>query len=268
LKVGPPCGDLHPERSDWQRLYVTWHAARYYANLWMNCRRYRQYVHHRHSSPWRYAKYWLTAAVNYFLVSWQDRCALKKIDYSRPHFFVPLQLDSDAQIVFHSRYPDMAAFVNEVFQSFSTHAPTAATLIIKQHPLARGHLDMRKTILKMAARHGIVDRVVFIHACRIYELLRTVAGVITVNSTVGVQAISHAVPLKIMGEAIYDHPDVVDQQSLDTFWRNPVKPDASKARQFHQQLKVLTQVPAALYEPSSRRLAWNELIFPSFRGME
>jgi Capsule polysaccharide export protein len=173
-----------------------------------------------------------------------------------------MQIDSDAQMVFHSRYKNVAEFIDDVLQSFASHAPAAAQLIIKQHPLARGHFGERQRILRKAEELGFADRVIFVHFCRIYELLDSVAGVVTVNSTVGVQAIAHGAPLKIMGEAIYDHPDVADPQPLDSFWTNPQKPDPELAKAFHKRLKLLTQVPAALYDSVSVPLHWSALLSP------
>jgi len=99
-----------------------------------------------------------------------------------------------------------------------------------------------------------------VYACKIYKLLEKVAGTVTINSTVGVQAIARAASLKIMGEAIFDHPDVADPQPLDSFWLNPFRPDPDRAQAFYQQLKGLTQVPAALYDAASVPLRWHELL--------
>jgi capsular polysaccharide export protein len=194
---------------------------------------------------WRYATYWVVAALVYPLTRWQDKKTLGRLDVSKPYFFVPMQIDSDAQIVFHSRYKNIAEFIDEVLHSFADHAPATAQLVIKQHPLARGRLGERQRILRKAVELGIDDRIFFVHFCKIYELLDKVAGVVTVNSTVGVQAIAHTASLKIMGQAIYDHPDVADPQ---------------RAKAFHKRLKLLTQVPAALYDASNVPLRWSELI--------
>ncbi len=248
---------LAPAKVKNHRLRMTSYAMFYYLFLRLGSRRFPGYVHHRHHSIIRYASYWIGAAIHYPITRWQDRKSLARLDINRPYFFVPLQINSDAQVVHHSRFLGVLPFVEEVMQSFADHASEDAQLVIKQHPLARGHLGMRKSILSMAERYGIRHRVIFVCACRIYQLLEKTAGVITINSTVGLQAIDHNAPLKVMGQAIYDHPDVVDRQPLDTFWRNPRKPDPEKAAHFHRTLKVLTQVPVALYDPSSADLGWH-----------
>ncbi len=250
----------HPAKVERHRWKLTGHAMRYYAGLQLLSRRYPRYVHHRHNSIPRYAHYWIRAAMHWPITRLQDKKALARLDVTRPYFFMPLQLDSDAQIVFHSRYLGIMAFVDEVLESFAAHAPKDAQLLFKQHPLARGNTGMRKKVLAKAGLHGLSHRVIFVYSCRIYQLLDKVSGVVTVNSTVGLQAIAHGAALKVMGEAIYDHPDVVDQQPLNDFWRNPRKPDPAKASQFHRKLKVLTQVPAALYDSASVPLQWDALL--------
>ncbi len=238
------------------RWHLTCQSILYYLFLWLGKRHYAGYIHHRHTSILRYASYWVGAAIHFPLTRWQDSKAIGRLDKSRPYFFVPLQVDSDAQVVYHSRFLDVLQFVEEVMQSFADHAPDNAQLIIKQHPLARGHLGMRKAILAIAECYGIRQQVIFVCSCKIYQLLEKVAGVVTINSTVGLQAIAHNAPVKLMGEAIYDHPKVVDPQPLHTFWRNPRKPDPQHAAAFHRAVKVLTQVPVGLYDPSSIDLGW------------
>lgn len=238
------------------RWHLTCQSVLYYFFLWLGKSHYPDYIHHRHTSILRYARYWVGAAIHYPLTRWQDGKAMAKLDKNRPYFFVPLQIDSDAQVVHHSRFLNVLQFVDEVMHSFADHASENAQLIIKQHPLARGHLGMRKAILAMAERHGIRQRMIFVCSCKIYQLLEKVAGVVTINSTVGLQAIAHNAPVKLMGEAIYDRPEVVDPQPLHTFWCNPRKPDEKKSTAFHRAVKILTQVPAGIYDPSFVDLDW------------
>jgi capsule polysaccharide modification protein KpsS len=242
-------------------LQLMFHAALYYAFLNLGALRYRQYQHHRRSASWRYALYWAGAAAHYPYARLLDFAERKRLDLSRPYFFFPLQLESDAQIKHHSRYADTLSYTREILKSFAMHARTDAQLIVKQHPLALGRIGMRHAIVEIANQYGIRDRLIFLHTCEIHHLLHQAAGVVTVNSTVGIQAIRIGVPVKVLGDAIYKYPAVVDLQPLDHFWKSPKTPDKEVARQYHRRLKVLTQVPAALYAPASSPLSWNEAIF-------
>jgi capsular polysaccharide export protein len=250
------------------RLRITWHAMLYFFFLKLGARYYKGYIHHRHTSILRYTSYWVGAALHYPVSRWHDRKSMAVFNHRRPFFFVPLQIDSDAQVVYHSCFLNVMSFAEEVMKSFALHSPSDVQLVIKQHPLARGHIGMRASILSMAERYGIRHRLVYIYSCKIHELLEKSEGVVTINSTVGVQAIARAVPLKVMGLAIYDHPDVVDSQPLDEFWRNPRKPDPAKALAYHRALKILTQVPVAIYDPVSTPLCWSELLSEQVGGRD
>ena len=48
---------------------------------------------------------------------------------------------------------------------------------------------------------------------------------ITVNSTVGLQALFHAVPTKTMGDTFYNLEGLTDQKPLDRFWCDPQPSD-------------------------------------------
>ncbi len=248
-----------PARVRFRRLKLAMHAINYYVLMKIGAYKYPNYIHHRHDSLFLYAGYWGIAIISYPFSRWNDKQILSKFDFESPYFFIPLQLDSDSQILFHSRFLSIKEFLIEVLRSFSIHAAPNARLIIKQHPLARGHLGQRKKIMRIAEKLRIDHRVIFIHHCKIHQLLDNVSGVITINSTVGVQAISRGVPLKVMGEAIYDHPGVADPQPLDTFWANPFRPHPEHAKAFHRRLKLLTQLPAELYESRKTPLGWSQL---------
>ena len=63
-----------------------------------------------------------------------------------------------------------------------------------------------------------------------------------VNSSVGIQALFHNVPVKALGRAIYDIDGLTDQQSLDKFWKNPFSPDRDVFTSFYNHILLKTQV--------------------------
>jgi capsular polysaccharide export protein len=70
---------------------------------------------------------------------------------------------------------------------------------------------------------------------------------VVINSTMGLQAIEHRKPIKVMGQSLYDRPGLTFQGSLDAFWRSPTAPNAEMSDEFLTQLKRLTQVPCSIY---------------------
>jgi capsular polysaccharide export protein len=93
----------------------------------------------------------------------------------------------------------MHDFIEDVIRSFSEHAHASDQLAFKHHPRDRGYNNYGLLIALLARRYGVVGRVHYFHDGPLSRYLRTCRGVITVNSTVGLQALFHAVPTKTMG---------------------------------------------------------------------
>ena len=98
-------------------------------------------------------------------------------------------------------------------------------LVIKQHPLDSGLHDWRAVIEDIAGELGIGRRVVFVEQADLLELVRGSLGMVTVNSTSGTLSLAAGRPTKVLGDAVYDIPDVTDQKPLDAFWSAPTPPD-------------------------------------------
>ena len=97
-------------------------------------------------------------------------------------------------------------------------------------------------IALLASRYGVSSRVHYFHDGALSRYLRTCRGVITVNSTVGLQALFHAVPTKTMGSTFYNLEGLTDQKPLDTFWRDPQPSDRPLFWRFYHHLVMTTQV--------------------------
>jgi len=59
------------------------------------------------------------------------------------------------------------------------------------------------------------------------ELLSNAAGIVTINSTVGTTGLYNRVPVKVLGNAVFDIPGLTSQQPLDAFWQDPSPPTQS-----------------------------------------
>src|SRR3546814_19076252 len=68
--------------------------------------------------------------------------------------------------------------------------------------MERGHSTDRKFIMQTACALGIADRVDVIDIGSLGLLTRHSAGMITINSTSGLSAIFHGVPLLVIGDAL------------------------------------------------------------------
>lgn len=164
-----------------------------------------------------------------------------------PTFLLPLQLDSDAQIRDHSPFNNMSEVLHMVLSSFAKHAPSNARLVVKNHPLTPGIVDYHRITRRVARQYDIADRVDFLETGYMPALLSHVAGVITVNSTVGGSALLHDRPTFTLSDPIYAMPGLTHQGSLDDFWDNPEAPDATLFKRFRNTVIHTTQVNGGFY---------------------
>ncbi len=168
---------------------------------------------------------------------------------SKQFFLVSLQTATDSQIRVHSRFESMEPFIREVIASFSRHGPGSCALVFKHHPLDRGHVDYRRFIRRVCAEHGATGRVFYIHDQHLPTLLAHAAGLVVVNSTVGLSGIHHGLSVKALGDPVYDIEGLVFKGELDAFWQaaGSFVPDMALYRRFRRWLIDHTQLNGSFY---------------------
>lgn len=172
-----------------------------------------------------------------------------------PYFLLPLQLDSDAQLRFHSSFGGMRRALELTLSSFAAHAPGEASLVVREHPLDNGLFDWRGLTGALAESKGVADRVLYMERGDLAPLLRGAQGMVTVNSTVGVIALSLGAPVIALGSAIYDMPDLTFQDGLDAFWRRCSPPDPATFDAFRRVVAHRTQLNGGFFSKTGVRLA-------------
>jgi capsular polysaccharide export protein len=212
--------------------------------------RYPHYRHHRSIAPIRQGLKWAHGAWR----KWWYRLAERHMQgflaapaQHKRFFLVPLQVYNDSQIRRHSPYKDVPAFIHEVMASFAAHAPAEQLLVFKHHPLDRPYNDYTDVIRRQSEALGIADRVHYIHDQHLPTLLKHATGVVTVNSTTGLQALYHGTPVIPLGECLYAIRGLVHPGPLDSFWRAPGPVDAELFQRFRTYLVRETQLNASFY---------------------
>jgi capsular polysaccharide export protein len=171
------------------------------------------------------------------------------------YFVFPLQLPTDFQIRAHSPFADAREALREVIASFA-RSGSRRRLVIVVHPLDNGLIDWCGLASGLAQRFGVSDRVVAFEGGVPGEILCHAAGIVTINSTIGTTALGSGVPVKVLGNAVFDIPGLTSQQPLDAFWQKPEPPDQELALDFLRALIGATQVKGGYYT----RGAQNEAI--------
>jgi capsular polysaccharide export protein len=172
-----------------------------------------------------------------------------------PYFVLPMQLQSDYQIQDNSPFDDLGAVIRKVTISFAEHAPKAARLVVKIHPLDPG-IEAWPRVARIVARElGLSDRVDVIDGGDLYRLLGKAEGCVVVNSTVGLHALRLDCPVAVLGVAVFDVPGLTFQGDLDAFWTQAERPDPALRDAFVRLLAAATQVKGCFYTPEGRAAA-------------
>lgn len=234
---------------------MAWWATLYYVACHLQRDSFPHYQHHRTLYLWKEAGRWVRGACRKWIFRIAELGIAKHLASSRrPFFLVPLQVHNDAQVVVHSPYADVPAFIEQVIGSFAEHAPPQARLVIKHHPMDRAYTDYTWLIKRLAQRHRLGRRVVYIHDQHLPTLLDACHGAIVINSTVGLSAIHQGVATKVMGKAFYDFAGLTFQGSLHAFWgaAGRSSPDPALYRNFRRWVIAQTQANDNFYAPIRR----------------
>lgn len=199
---------------------------------------------------WRYVRLRFTPASH----ADADRLAARG-----PFFLVCLQREGDAQLLAYSTFKSNAAFLARIFDSFAAHAAPEDRLVVKNHPLDPGLIDLKRQTLRLAAERGLAGRVDFIDGGLLAQLCRASKGMVVNNSTAALSALGFGTPVKVLGDAFFDFEGLTDQKPLDDFWAAPEPADHDLFVRFRAHVLARTQVNGNYHDPSMRELTVRNL---------
>lgn len=229
---------------------MVWYGLWYHALGAIGQSFFQHNVHHRALNLIE-GFFWIRSVWRKYWYAIHERSVLSRLlrDWNKCYFVVPLQVHNDMQIQVHSPYEQVADFIECVMHSFAEHAPKNTALVIKHHPMDRGYHDYSNMIAVLAQQLGISKRCFYIHDQHLPTLLDHARGAVVINSTVGLQALHHGIPLKVMGEAIYNIDGLTYQGELNQFWISASEnaPDAVLLRQFINYLMHTNQINGSFY---------------------
>lgn len=211
--------------------------------------RYPHYRHHRDVNAVRQCAAWVRGFARKLWYKTREEPLLDRLagEWAGRYFFVPLQVHCDAQIS-HSPFASVEAFIEKVVASFAAHAPANTLLCLKHHPHDRPYRDYGRFLRDLGQRHGVADRLVYVHDLHLPTILRHARGTIAINSTVGLSSIHHDTPVIALGTAIYDLPGLTYQGELAAFFRDPGTVDRELYAAFFEYLRATTQINGSFYK--------------------
>ena len=245
-----------------KRVYL---AVLYYLGIFFLMPLFPFYTWHRSQGFLDEIFGWALKSLHNFSYKKRNQAILNELkDHSHKYFLLPLQLASDAQIKCCSTFRDIADVIETVLCSFAQHAPNKMMLVIKLHPLDNTFFNYQKFINSLSLSLNINNRVKFIINGENRQLFQDAAGVVVVNSTMGISAISNGLPTIALGDAIYTGTGLAVNafigghfhvEVLNEFWQNPIAPQKEKVQLFLAILKKISIIPGNFYTRKGRRQA-------------
>ncbi len=168
-------------------------------------------------------------------------------EWSKKYFLVALQVYNDSQIKEHSNFRNNKRFIYDTMKSFAKFAYKEDRLIIKQHPLDIPYHDYTKFIEILTRIFKLEGRVFYVHDLNLPNLLKNSKGLITINSTIGLSALYHKIPVMALRKAMYDIKGLCFQKDINSFWRNANKVNYDLFKKFRSFLINKTQIVGSFY---------------------
>ncbi|MEZ5586131.1 MAG: capsular biosynthesis protein [Sedimenticolaceae bacterium] len=176
-----------------------------------------------------------------------------------PFFIVPLQLEGDFQIRDRSPFKGIGEALELIMKSFAEHAPGDTHLVLKTHPLDNGLERWPRLVARLSAKYRLDARVTLFDGGRLDRLIAHAEGLVTINSSAGLEALLAGCPVKVLAPAIYDIEGMTDQAALDRYWSAPAKPDMTLVEAFVCALAITVQVRGTLYADDGLDMAVTQM---------
>lgn len=227
-----------------------WFATIYYIVKDWKLFGFARYRHHRHGNWSTEMMAWLIAGFRKNLMTRRRERGLTDrlvAAHGGQLFLVPLQVAVDSQMVHHSPFDSVEQFIEQTIRSFAHRAPDTAHLLIKHHPMDRGFRHYGRLINKLARKHKCAEKITYAFDVDLKDILDAAAGCVTVNSTVGLQALEQGVPTLTLGTSMIAEAGLTADVPLDSFWTSPGEVDTRSLNAFKAALLSHTQQPGSFY---------------------
>lgn len=221
----------------------------YYLAAAARSKKFKHYQHHRGFGPLAEGSRWIISAIRKWRFARKERDFLQEQlpPFDGNYFICPLQVHCDMQVGVHSDYNSIEHFIGEVISSFASKAPFNKALVFKHHPLDRGYKDYSLLFENLVNEFSLQGRVFYVHDVCLPTLLKNAQGTVLINSTVGLSSLFHGTPVKVLGRAIYNLPELTYRGTLDRFWSEPGKVDQHVFEQFREYLITRNQLNGSFY---------------------
>ncbi len=224
-------------------------AALYWLFLGLGKKDYPHYEHHKDGDIFQSAKYWFRSYWKKKIYKLEESNIEIKVtkEWHKKYFLVALQVYNDSQIKEHSKFRNNKKFIYNTVKSFAKFAYKDDMLIIKQHPLDVPYHDYTRFIEMLVKGFNLDGRVHYVHDLNLPVLLKNSKGLVTINSTTGLSALYHKIPVIALGRAMYDVKGLCFQKDINAFWRQKHFVNYDLFKKFRSFLINKTQIVGSFY---------------------
>jgi capsular polysaccharide export protein len=124
------------------------------------------------------------------------------ISLPQKYIFVPFQVNDDSQILVHSNFHNITEFIETVINGvdeYNLNYKDNLSIVFKEHPMDIGKVNYEGLYNNYRDRKDLI----FLKSGDVSSLISKAEAVITINSTVGLEAIEEYKPVICMGNAFY-----------------------------------------------------------------
>lgn len=211
--------------------------------------KYPHYKHHKNINPFLHSFWGIRSLFRKILYKFTEKRERDFLKENKEYFLVPLQVYNDFQVISHSNFKSVKKMIEYVLTSYKKNNVNEY-LVFKHHPMDRGIKNYKKHIDNLISKLEIdKNKIIYIHECNLPLFLKKAKGIITINSTVGISALYHHKPVKILGLANYNISNLTNKEyTLDLFWKKQYKPNIKILKNFYNYTLVKTQINGSFYQ--------------------
>ena len=138
------------------------------------------------------------------------------LDLSEKYIFLPLQVFCDTQILFHATWIKNIEHLVEIAHQAAQYLPEGWRVITKEHP---------ESFRRYQTHAMETDRFLFANGNPTPDLIKNASLIITINSSVGLEAMLFDKPVVTLGQAFYAFDGLTQQcnsaEDLFEIFKNP-----------------------------------------------
>ncbi len=245
--------------------WMNWWSMTYYLwRSWFSRETDKKLYHITVKGPLKDTLFWMANALRTIFRKFPENFVISSLvrRVDKDFIIVPLQLPSDSQMREAANGWTVDRLIDAALTSYANNR-SVKKLVFKLHPLDGDALARERRIKRKAKQLGLADDVIVLHTGSISKLSQHADGMIIVNSTSGISAIHHGIPLLVLGKAVFRNEKLVmcgsSENDIDRFFDKRWAAEGEFRSSYLLFLKSHSLIPGDFYVPHAMRVGARHL---------